>query len=97
MKRIDRLLLKIQEAQRLDAMQVSVCLVERSGEKWQAIVDLWDGVEAPKGHTQRLILEANTKEEAVAAIEEIEAAHTPMGYRVKTLNGVILIDDFPED
>ena len=40
MRRVDRLLLKVQEAQRLDAMQVSVCFVEPSGDKWRAIVDL---------------------------------------------------------
>ena len=62
MRRVDRLLLRVREAERLDAMQVSVCFVEPSGDKWRAIVDLWDGVEAPNGHTQRLILEAETEE-----------------------------------
>lgn len=47
MRRVDRLLLRVREAERLDAMQVSVCFVEPSGDKWRAIVDLWDGVEAP--------------------------------------------------
>ena len=97
MRRVDRLLLKIQEAERLDAMQVSVCFVEPAGEKWRAIVDLWDGVERPKGHTQRLILEADTEEEAVKAIEEVEAAHAPTGYRAKTLDSAIIIDDIPRD
>lgn len=31
MRRVDRLLLKVQEAQRLDAMQVSVCFVQPTG------------------------------------------------------------------
>lgn len=31
MRRVDRLLLKVQEAQRLDAMQVSVCLYSQPG------------------------------------------------------------------
>ena len=97
MRRVDRLLLKVREAERLDAMQVSVCFVEPSGDKWRAIVDLWDGVEAPNGHTQRLILEADTEEEAVAAIEEVEAAHAPTGYRAKTLGSVIIVDDLPRD
>ena len=48
MRRVDRLLLRVREAERLDAMQVSVCFVEPSGDKWRAIVDLWDGVEAPE-------------------------------------------------
>lgn len=40
MRRVDRLLLRVREAERLDAMQVSVCFVEPSGDKWRAIVDL---------------------------------------------------------
>lgn len=88
MRRVDRLLLRVREAERLDAMQVSVCFVEPSGDKWRAIVDLWDGVEAPNGHTQRLILEAETEE---------EAAHAPTGYRAKTLGSVIIVDDLPRD
>ena len=91
MRRVDRLLLRVREAERLDAMQVSVCFVEPSGDKWRAIV------EAPNGHTQRLILEAETEEEAVAAIEEVEAAHAPTGYRAKTLGSVIIVDDLPRD
>lgn len=97
MRRVDRLLLKVQEAQRLDAMQVFVCFVEPAGDKWRAIVDLWDGVEAPAGRTQRLILEADTEKEAVASIREVEAAHAPTGYRAKTMDSVIIIDDLPRD
>ena len=97
MRRVDRLLLKVQEAQRLDAMQVSVCFVEPAGDKWRAIVDLWDGVEAPAGRTQRLILEADTEKEAVASIREVEAAHAPTGYRAKTLGSVSIVDDLPRD
>lgn len=97
MRRVDRLLIKIQEAQRLEAMQVSVAFVEPSGDKWRAIVDLWDGVDHPKGHTQRLILETETQEEAIAAVAEVEAAHAPTGYRAKTLGGVTIVDNLPRD
>ena len=97
MRRVDRLLLKVQEAQRLDAMQVSVCFVQPAGDKWQAIVDLWDGEEYPKGHTERLILEADTEEDAVAAIAEVEAAHAPTGYRAKTTESVIIINALPNE
>lgn len=97
MRRVDRLLIKVKEAQRLDDMQVSICFVKRAGEKWQAIVDLWDGKEPPKGRTQRLIMEEDTESAALAAIKEVEAAHTPTGYKAKTLNRVILIDDLPSD
>ena len=97
MRRVDRLLLKVQEAERLDAMQVSVAFVEPAGEKWRAIVDLWDGVDHPKGHTQRLILETETEAEAVEAVKEVEAAHAPTGYRAKTMENAIIIDDLPRD
>lgn len=97
MRRVDRLLIKVQEAQRLDAMQVSVCFVEPIGSKWRAIVDLWDGVEYPKGHTERLMLEADTEEEARAAIAEIEAVHAPTGYRAKAMESVIIINDLPNE
>ncbi len=97
MRKVDRLLLRVQEAQRLDAMQVSVCFVEPSGDKWRAVVDLWDGADPPAGHTQRLILEADTKEEAEAAIREVEAVHAPTGRRAKALKGVIIVNDLPRD
>ena len=97
MRRVDRLLIKIQEAQRLDAMQVSVAFVEPSGDKWRAVVDLWDGVEAPKAKTERLILECNTEAEAVDAVHEVEAVHTPTGWRAKTMESVIIIDDLPRE
>ena len=97
MRRVDRLLLKVQEAERLDAMQVSVCFVEPAGDKWRAIVDLWDGEEAPKGHTERLILEADTEDEAVAAIEEVESAHAPTGHRAKAMAKAVVICDLLRD
>ncbi len=97
MRRVDRLLLKVQQAERLDAMQVTVCFVEPNGDKWRAIVDLWDGIEAPAGHTQRLILEADTEKEAVAAIREVEAAHAPTGYRAKAMEKAVIICDLPRD
>ena len=96
MRRVDRLLLKVQEAMRLDTMQVSVCFVEQYEDRWRAIVDLWDGVEAPAGHTERLILEAKSKEEALAAIQEVEKSHTPTGFKAKTMDSVVIIDDIPQ-
>ena len=93
MRRVDRLLLRVREAERLDAMQVSVCFVEPSGDKWRAIVDLWDGVEYPKGKTERLVLECETEEEAIAAVHEVEAVHTPTGWRAKTMEPAIIVMD----
>lgn len=92
MRKVDRLLIKVQEAQRLDAMQVGVCFVNPAGDKWQAIVDLWDGVDYPKGQSERLILKADTQEEALAAIAEVKATHAPTGYRAKIMDSVIIID-----
>ena len=93
MRRVDRLLIKIQQAQRLDDLQVAVALVDHYGEKWRAIVDLWDGVDYPNGKTERLVLECETEEEAIAAIEEVEAVHTPTGWRAKTMEPAIIVMD----
>ena len=45
MRRVDRLLLKIQEAQRLDEMQLAVALIGKRTEsgKWEVYADLWGG------------------------------------------------------
>lgn len=43
MRRVDRLLLKIQEAQRLDDLQLAVALIGKRTEsgKWEVYADLW--------------------------------------------------------
>ena len=67
MRRVDRLLIKVQEAYRLDALQLSIAFLEKdpvSG-KWNAIADLWDG--KPQGETKRLTMVCDTEEEALAA------------------------------
>lgn len=98
MRRVDALLLKVQQAERLDDMQVSVCIVRHPGEKWEAIVDLWNGVDYPRGRSQRLILETDTEEEALAAIEEVKAAHAPTGHRASAIaDPSIIIIDVPKD
>jgi hypothetical protein len=40
---------------------------------------------------------ADTEEDAVAAIAEVEAAHAPTGYRAKTTESVIIINDLPNE
>ena len=96
MRKVDRLLIKVQEAVKLDAMQVSVAFVEPDGDKWKAIVDLWDGV--PSGKAERLILNADTQEEALAAIDEVQATHAPIGKRAYTgYEPTIIIDDIMPD
>lgn len=56
MRRVDRLLLKIQEAQRLDEMQLAVSLIGKRTEsgKWEVYADLWDGKFG--GKTERLTM-----------------------------------------
>ena len=78
-------------------MQVSVCFVEPSGDKWRGYCRSVGRSRSPKRAYTALILEAETEEEAVAAIEEVEAAHAPTGYRAKTLGSVIIVDDLPRD
>ena len=97
MRRVDRLLIKIQQAQTLDAMQVSVAFVEPDGGNWKAVVDLWDGVDAPKGKTERLTLTCATEEEAVAAVEEVKAVHAPTGRKIRPFEGVTIVNDLPRD
>lgn len=91
MRKVDMLLLKVQEAQKLDSMQVATCLVLPAGDKWQAMIDLWDGVDYPNGRSQRLILETDTKEEALAARDEVKAVHAPTGYRANTMDCVTIL------
>ena len=93
MKRVDRLLFKIQELERLDDMQLCVAIVgfNADTQKWQAIADLWDGV--PGGRMQRLTMEYDSQEEAVKAVNEIEEIHRPSGRKAKTDGAVVIVDD----
>jgi len=96
MRRVDRLLLKIREAERLDALHLSVAFIERKeeGGSWTVIADLWDGV--PSGRTQRLTMECDTLEEAQKAVDEIEEVHTPTGKRANAgASSVCIINDLP--
>lgn len=95
MRKIDRLLLKVQEAQRLDDMALSVAFIkaENNG-KWSVIADLWDDVEYPKAKTQRLTMEYDTLEEAEQAVKDLEAVHKPTGRRAAVIpEAVVIIDD----
>lgn len=81
MKRVDRLLLQVQNAQRLDALQLSVAFIDKNEQsgKWEAIADLWDG--KPQGETRRLTMVCDTEEEAIAAVDEVNELHQPTGKR----------------
>lgn len=93
MRRVDRLLLKIQEAQRLDEMQLAVALIGKRIEsgKWKVYADLWDGKFG--GKTERLTMEFDTLEEAQKAVAEVEAVHTPTGKRISSASGAVCIID----
>ena len=91
MKKVDRLIMKAQASQRSGILQVSACLVEPVGSGWQAIVNLWDGVAAPNGRTDRIVLDAGTQDEAIAAVEKMQSERAPAGYRSKDRGAVVLI------
>ncbi len=44
----------------------------------------------------RLLLKVQ-EAEALEAVKEVEAAHAPTGYRAKTMESAIIIDDLPRD
>ena len=94
MRRVDRLLLKIQQAERLDALQLAVALIGKRTESgtWEVYADLWDGKFG--GKTQRITMEFDTLEEAQNAVAEIEEVHSPTGNRIKAGDGAtVIIDD----
>lgn len=93
MSRVDRLLLKIQQAERLDELQLAVALIGKRTEsgKWEVYADLWDGKQG--GKTQRLTMEFDTLDEAQKAVSEIEEVHAPTGQRIKTSEGAVCIID----
>ena len=100
MRKIDRLLLKVQEAQRLDedvfcyAMVMPASLMEEPADspnynKWETLVYLNKGTFGSDG-TMLDALYFDTKEEAMKAAEEIEAVHSPTGNRIKTQEGFFI-------
>lgn len=93
MRRIDRLLLKIQEAQRLEATHVRGAIVGFNQErgKWQMLVDLVGG----KGSMEyeRLDMDFESKEAALQGLEELERVHAPTGKRIQTDTGYLLVID----
>lgn len=94
MRRVDRLLLRVREAERLDALQLGVALIGKRTEsgKWEVYADLWDGKFG--GKTQRITMEFDTLEEAQNAVAEIEEVHSPTGNRIKAGDGAtVIIDD----
>ncbi len=91
MQRIDRLLLKAQQAHQSGTLQVNVAFAQPIKDKWQAIIDLWDGMQ--HGETQRLIIECDTEAEALETIEKVKAEHKPKKYGSKKLEGITIIDN----
>lgn len=93
MRRVDRLLLKIQQAERLDELQLAIAFIGKRTEsgKWEVYADLWDGKQS--GKTQRLTMEFDTLDEAQKAVAEIEDVHAPTGQRIRTSEGAVCIID----
>ncbi len=97
MHRVDRLLLKVQQAERLDNLQLAVAFIEPKGGKWEACAQLWNGKDHDKGGlTEYVKILCDTQEEALAAVDEVEKAHAPTGNRAKLFNSVCIIDDIME-
>ena len=105
-KRIDNLLLKVQEAQRLDedcfcyALVMPASLLEEPEDspnyhKWETLVYLNKGSFGSNGE----MLDAlyfDTKAEAMAAAKEIEAIHAPTGKRIKSQEPIYITMDIPD-
>ena len=90
MKKVDRLLMKAREVQRSDDLQVGVCLAEQQdGGGWQSVINLWSDT----GEAERLVVNADTMEDAIAAIDKAQAEHVPAGRRSKQRGPVVLIDN----
>lgn len=85
MRRIDRLLIQVREAEKLDALQLTVAFIEhdQTSGKWKAVANLWDGVQPPNGRTERIELECDTLEEAQEAVDGVNRVHAPTGKRAK--------------
>ena len=104
MRRIDRLLIKIQEAQRLDAESLcyaaigKACYNEEPEDspnynKWMVAAYISKGREPGSG-TMLDFLYFDTKAEAIAAAHEIESVHAPSGKRAALQEPIyILFDD----
>ena len=101
MRRIDRLLIKIQEAQRLDseslcyALITKACYVEEPEDspnynKWAVAAYISKGKEPGSG-TMLDTLYFNTRAEAEAAAREIESVHAPTGKRAATQEPIYII------
>lgn len=97
MRKIDRLLLQIREAQRLDDLTVANALIGQRNPpegSWEVYVDLWDGKYG--GKTERLTMECNSQEEALKAVKDVEEVHKPTGRKARIASGdapIFLIDD----
>jgi len=92
-QRINRLLFKIQQAERLDSLQLAVALIGKREEtgKWEVYADLTDGKSG--GKYEQLTMVCDSREEAEKAVAEIEAVHTPTGKRVRSASGAVCIID----
>lgn len=89
MKKVDRLLMKVRESQHSGDLQVGVCLVEQQdGGAWQSIINLWSDT----GESERLVVNADTIEDAMAAVDKAQTEHAPTERRSKTRGSVVLID-----
>lgn len=108
MRKVDRLLIKIQEAQRLDELTLCYALVSPASfldepedspnyNKWAVVAYLNRGGMDSNGELLDTLY-FDTKAEAMKAAKEIEAVHAPTGRRAKeTEAAYITFEDFGID
>ncbi len=107
MRRIDRLLLKIQEAQRLDELTLCYALVMPASlleepedspnyNKWGVVAYLNRGDEVGNGEMLDKLY-FDTQAEALKAAEEIEAVHAPTGKRVRETEAYFITLEMDEE
>lgn len=102
MQRVDRLLIKVRRAYGQTNKQLHLAFVsyipdgDHKGE-WEAIAELWDGVEGDEEsitEEDRITSYHSTEEEAIDAIKAVEEAHAPIGLYKYIIEEVpIIIDD----
>lgn len=107
MRRIDRLLIKIQEAQRLDKEGLLYALIDKACfleepedspnyDKWAVAAYISNGKEPGSG-TMLDTMYFDTKDEAIAAAREIEEVHAPTGNRAKVQEAFYFIGGWEDE
>lgn len=99
MKRVDKMLLRVRRASSRSDKQLSLGFITYVTDgahagQWEAIAELWDGSQGGMNPEDRIYSYHATKEEALAALKEVERIHAPKGLCDPLVQDVpIFIDD----